>query len=128
MFSFTLKSDGDDIIKREDMKSFDELMNLFDHESLIDEEIILMGIERYTSFMSENNRDITLSSLKSVIDDRLYDYFDAYYENYYSNKSTCRLLYHSEIDGMYYELFLNSNTFYVLKVNIYRRSAISLLR
>ena len=69
-------------MKREDMKSFDELMNLFDHESLIDEEIILMGIERYTSFMSENNRDITLSSLKSVIDDRLYDYFDAYYENY----------------------------------------------
>ena len=69
-------------MKREDMKSFDELMNLFDHESLIGEVIILMGIERYTSFMSENNRDITLSSLKSVIDDRLYDYFDAYYENH----------------------------------------------
>ena len=51
------------------MKSFDELMNLFDHESLIDEEIILMGIERYTSFMRENNRKITLSSLKTVIDD-----------------------------------------------------------
>ena len=69
-------------MKREDMKSFDELMNLFDHENLIDEEIILMGIERYTSYMRENNRDTTLSSLKSVIDDRLYDYFDAYYENY----------------------------------------------
>ena len=113
-------------MEREDMKSFDELMNLFDHESLIEEEIILMGIERYTSFMRENNREITLSTLMTVIDDRLYDYFDANYENYYSNKSTCHLLYHSEIDGMYYELFLNSNTFYVLKVNIYRRSAISL--
>ena len=110
------------------MKSFDELTNLFDHESLIDEEIILMGIERYTSFMSENNREITitLSSLKTVIDDRLYDYFDAYYENYYSNKSTCRLLYYSEIDGMYYELFLDSNTFDVIEANTYRRSAISL--
>ena len=115
-------------MEREDMKSFDELMNLFDHESLIDEEIILMGIERYTSFMSENNREITitLSSLKTVIDDRLYDYFDAYYENYYSNKSTCRLLYYSEIDGMYYELFLDSNTFDVIEANTYRRSAISL--
>lgn len=113
-------------MKGEDMKSFDELMNLFDHESLIDEEIILMGIERYTSFMRENNRKITLPSLKSVIDGRLYDYFDAYYENYYSNKSTCRLLYHSEIDGMYYELFLDSNTFDVIEANIYRRSAISL--
>ena len=69
-------------MKREDMKSFDELMNLFDHESLIEEEIILMGIERYTSFMGENNRDTTLSSLKTVIDDRLYGYFDADYENY----------------------------------------------
>ena len=108
------------------MKSFDELMGLFDHENLIDEEIILMGIKRYTSFMSENNRDTTLSSLKTVIDGRLYDYFDAYYENYYSNKSTCRLLYHLKIDGMYYELFLNSNTFDELEVNIYRRSAISL--
>ena len=108
------------------MKSFDELMNLFDHESLIEEEIILMGIKRYTSFMSENNRDITLSSLKCVIDDRLYDYFDAYYENYYSNKSTCRLLYYSKIDGMYYELFLDSNTFDVIEANTYRRSAISL--
>ena len=29
-------------MKREDMKSFDELMNLFDHESLIEEEIILI--------------------------------------------------------------------------------------
>ena len=113
-------------MKREDMKSFDELMGLFDHESLIDEEIILMGIERYTSFMSENNKEITLSSLKTVIDDRLYGYFDADYENYYSNKSTCRLLYYSKIDGMYYELFLDSNTFYILKVNIYRRSAKSL--
>ena len=56
-------------MKREDMKSFDELMNLFDHESLIDEEIILMGIERYTSYMGENNRKITLSSIKTVIDD-----------------------------------------------------------
>ena len=99
-------------MKREDMKSFDELMGLFDHESLIDEEIILMGIERYTSFMSENNKEITLSSLKTVIDDRLYGYFDADYENYYSNKSTCRLLYYSKIDGMYYELFLDSNTLY----------------
>ena len=113
-------------MKGEDMKSFDELMGLFDHENLIDEEIILMGIKRYTSFMSENNRDTTLSSLKTVIDGRLYDYFDAYYENYYSNKSTCRLLYHLKIDGMYYELFLNSNTFDELEVNIYRRSAISL--
>ena len=113
-------------MKREDMKSFDELMNLFDHESLIEEEIILMGIERYTSFIGENNRDTTLSSLKTVIDDRLYGYFDADYENYYSNKSTCRLLYHSEIDGMYYELFLDSNTFDVIEANIYRRSAISL--
>ena len=113
-------------MKREDMKSFDELMNLFDHESVIEEEIILMGIERYTSFMGENNRDTTLSSLKTVIDDRLYGYFDADYENYYSNKSTCRLLYYSEIDGMYYELFLDSNTFDVIEVNIYRRSAISL--
>ena len=69
-------------MKREDMKSFDELMNLFDHESLIDEEIILMGIERYTSYKRENNRKITLSSLKTVIDDRLYGYFDADYENY----------------------------------------------
>ena len=102
-------------MKREDMKSFNELMGLFDHENLIEEEIILMGIERYTSFMGENNRDTTLSSLKTVIDDRLYGYFDADYENYYSNKSTCRLLYHSEIDGMYYELFLNSNTFDVLE-------------
>ena len=51
------------------MKSFDELMNLFDHESLIDEKIILMGIERYTRYMGENNRKITLSSLKTVIDD-----------------------------------------------------------
>ena len=92
------------------MKSFDELMNLFDHESLIDEKIILIGIEQYTSYMGENNRKITLSSLKTVIDGRLYDYFDAYYENYYSNKSTCLLLYYSEIDGMYYELFLDSNT------------------
>ena len=56
-------------MKREDMKSFDELMNLFDHESLIEEVIILMGIERYTSFMGESNRDTTLSSLKTVIDD-----------------------------------------------------------
>ena len=55
-------------MEREDMKSFDELMNLFDHESLIDEEIILMGIDRYTSFMGENNREMTLSSLKTVID------------------------------------------------------------
>ena len=55
------------------MKSFDELMNLFDHESLIDEEIILMGIERYTSFMGENNREVTLPSLKTVIGGRLYD-------------------------------------------------------
>ena len=102
-------------MKREDMKSFNELMGLFDHENLIEEEIILMGIERYTSFMGENNRDTTLSSLKTVIDDRLYGYFDADYENYYSNKSTCRILYHSEIDGMYYELFLNSNTFDVLE-------------
>ena len=69
-------------MEREDMKSFDELMGLFDHESLIEEEIILMGIERYTSYKRENNRKITLSSLKTVIDDRLYDYFDAYYENY----------------------------------------------
>ena len=115
-------------MKGEDMKSFDELMNLFDHESLIDEEIILMGIERYTSFMRENNRKITLPSLKTVIDDRLYDYFDAYYKNYYSNKSTCRLLYYSKIDGMYYELFLDSNTFDVIEANTYRRSAISLLR
>ena len=38
------------------MKSFDELMNLFDHESLIDEEIILMGIERYTSYMREKQQ------------------------------------------------------------------------
>ena len=113
-------------MKREDMKSFDELMGLFDQESLLEEEIILMGVERYTSFMGENNRKITLSSLKTVIDDRLYDYFDAYYENYYSNKSTCRLLYHLKIDGMYYELFLNSNTFDELEVNIYRRSAICL--
>ena len=81
-------------MEREDMKSFDDLMGLFDHESLLEEEIILMGIERYTGFIGENNRDTTLSSLKSVIDDRLYDYFDAYYENYYSNKSTCRLLYY----------------------------------
>ena len=51
------------------MKSFDELMNLFDHESLIEEEIILMGIERYTSFIGESNRDTTLPSLKTVIDD-----------------------------------------------------------
>ena len=43
-------------MKGEDMKSFDELMNLFDHESLIDEEIILMGIERYTSFMREKQQ------------------------------------------------------------------------
>ena len=56
-------------MKREDMKSFNELMSLFDHESLIDEEIILMGIERYTSYMRENNRDTTLSSIKTVIDD-----------------------------------------------------------
>ena len=56
-------------MKREDMKSFNELMNLFDHENLIDEEIILMGIERYTSYMRENNRDTTLSSIKTVIDD-----------------------------------------------------------
>ena len=56
-------------MKREDMKSFDELMNLFDHENLIDEEIILMGIERYTGYMRENNRDTTLSSIKTVIDD-----------------------------------------------------------
>ena len=56
-------------MKGKDMKSFDELMNLFDHESLIDEKIILMGIERYTSYMGENNRKITLSSLKTVIDD-----------------------------------------------------------
>ena len=56
-------------MKREDMKSFNELMNLFNHESLIDEEIILMGIERYTSYMRENNRDTTLSSIKTVIDD-----------------------------------------------------------
>ena len=68
-------------MEREDMKSFDELMNLFDHESLIEEEIILMGIERYTSFMGENNRKITLPSLKTVIDVRFYDYFDADYEN-----------------------------------------------
>ena len=44
-------------------------MGLFDHENLIDEEIILMGIERYTSYMRENNRDTTLSSIKTVIDD-----------------------------------------------------------
>ena len=56
-------------MKREDMKSFNELMNLFNHESLIDEEIILMGIDRYTSFMGENNRDTTLSSIKTIIDD-----------------------------------------------------------
>ena len=56
-------------MKREDMKSFDELMGLFDQESLLEEEIILMGIERYTSFMRENNRKITLPSLKTVIDD-----------------------------------------------------------
>ena len=85
-----------------------------------------MGIKRYTSFIGENNRKITLPSLKTVIDDRLYDYFDADYENYYSNKSTCRLLYYSEIDGMYYKLFLDSNTFDVIEVNTYRRSAISL--
>ena len=60
-------------MKGEDMKSFDELMNLFDHESLIEEEIIIMGIERYTSFMGENNREITLPSLKTVIGGRLYD-------------------------------------------------------
>ena len=43
-------------MKREDMKSFNELMNLFGHESLIEEEIILMGIERYTSFMGEKQQ------------------------------------------------------------------------
>lgn len=43
-------------MKGEDMKSFDELMGLFDHESLIEEEIILMGIERYTSFMGEKQQ------------------------------------------------------------------------
>ena len=53
-------------MKGEDMKSFDELMNL---EILLEEEIILMGIERYTSYMRENNRDTTLSSIKTVIDD-----------------------------------------------------------
>ena len=56
-------------MEREDMKSFDELMGLFDQESLLEEEIILMGIERYTSFIGENNRDTTLSSIKTVIDD-----------------------------------------------------------
>ena len=56
-------------MKREDMKSFDELMNLFDHESLIEEEIILMGTAQYTSFIGENNRDTTLSSIKTIIDD-----------------------------------------------------------
>ena len=56
-------------MEREDMKSFDELMNLFDHERLIEEEIILMGIARYTSFIGENNREMTLSSLKTVIED-----------------------------------------------------------
>ena len=56
-------------MKREDMKSFNELMGLFDHENLIEEEIILMGIEQYTSFIGENNRDTTLSSIKTIIDD-----------------------------------------------------------
>ena len=70
---------------------------------------LLLG-PRNRNDMRENNRKITLPSLKTVIDGRLYDYFDAYYENYYSNKSTCRLLYYSKIDGMYYELFLDSNT------------------
>ena len=113
-------------MRSDEMKSFNELMGLFDHEDLRDEESILIRIERYTSFMRENNRKISLSSLKTIIDDRLYAFFDAYYENYYSNKNTCRLLYYSKIDGMYYELFLDSNTFDVIEVNTYRRSAISL--
>ena len=43
-------------MRRVEMKSFNELMGLFDHEDIRDEESILIRIKRYTSFMRENNR------------------------------------------------------------------------
>ena len=79
-------------MKREEMKSYDVLMGLFDHEDLLDEEIILMRIERYTNFKRTNNMDIAIYSLKSVIDDRLYDFFDAYFVSYHPNKNAFCLL------------------------------------
>lgn len=109
-------------MKREEMKSYDVLMGLFDHEDLLDEEIILMRVERYTNFMRTNNRDISLYSLKSVIDDRLYDFFDAYFVSYHPNKNTFCLLYYSENSSIYYELYMDSITFNVLEISIYKES------
>ena len=109
-------------MKREEMKSYDVLMGLFDHEDLLDEEIILMRVERYTNFMRTNNRDISLYSLKSVIDDRLYDFFDAYFVSYHPNKNTFCLLYYSENSSLYYELQMDSITFNVLEISIYKES------
>ena len=109
-------------MKREEMKSYDVLMGLFDHEDLLDEEIIFMRIERYTNFMRTNNMDIALYSLKSVIDDRLYDFFDAYFVSYHPNKNTFCLLYYSENSSLYYELQMDSITFNVLEISIFKES------
>ena len=105
-------------MRRDEMKSFNELMGLFDHEDLRDEESILIRIERYTSFMRENNRKISLSSLKTIIDDRLYVIFDAYFPSFCHKDNKSYFLYYAPRDNISFQVIIDSKTYEVLEINI----------
>ncbi|MGN0829887.1 MAG: hypothetical protein ACI4NI_01165 [Candidatus Ornithospirochaeta sp.] len=103
---------------RDEMKNFNELMGLFDHEDLRDEESIMIRIVRYTSFMRENNRKISLSSLKTILDNRLYDIFDAYFLSYCHKDNKSCFLYYAPRDNVSYQMIIDSKTYEVLEINI----------
>ena len=98
-------------MQRNEMKNFNELMGLFDHKDLRDEESIMIRIERYTSFMRENNRNISLSSLKTIIDDRLYDIFDAYFLSYCHKDNKSCFLYYAPRDNISFQVIIDSKTY-----------------
>ena len=102
------------------MKIYDELIGYYDTDYLRDEESILIRIERYTSFMRENNRKISLSSLKTILDNRLYDIFDAYFLSDCHKDNKGYFLYYAPRDNISYQVIIDSKTYEVIEINIFK--------
>lgn len=107
-------------MRRNEMKRYDELIGYYDTDYLRDEEIILIRIERYTCFMKENDKEMTISSLKAILDDRLYDIFDAYFLSYCHKDNKSCFLYYAPRDNISYQVIIDSKTYEVIEINIFK--------
>lgn len=107
-------------MRKDEMKRYYELIGYYDTDYLRDEESILIRIERYTSFMRENNRKISLSSLKTIIDDRLYDIFDAHFLSHCHKDNKSCFLYYAPRDNISFQVIIDSKTYEVIEKNIFK--------